>query len=264
MTTSTPREWDATAYHHLAQPQYEWAVRRLSSLDLTGDETVLDAGCGSGRVTERLLERLPRGRVIALDASRNMIEAAREYLTPAFADRVRFIHSDLLTFELDTSVDAVFSTAVFHWVLDHDRLFRRLHDVLRPGGRLHAQCGGGANVLRIRERCAEILSREPYAEHFARWREPWLFEGPEGAAVRLRAAGFVNVKTHLEGVTPVLPDAPTYRAFLASVVCASYVEVLPPELGERYLDAMTAAGENDSPPWSLDYVRLNLSATRPA
>src|SRR5262245_42875064 len=161
---AAPREWDAAEYHRLGNPQLEWALRVLDRLPLHGDETVLDAGCGSGRVTEKLLERLPRGRVIAVDASNNMLDAAREYLAPHFGDRVRFVHADLQTLDLEQDADVVFSTATLHWVLDHDRLFPRLFAALAPGGRLHAQCGGGDNVLRIRERTAEILGRAPFAE----------------------------------------------------------------------------------------------------
>ena len=73
-----PREWDAETYDAIADPQFEWGVEVLEGVVLAGDETVLDAGAGSGRVTERLLERLPQGRVIALDGSKDMIEKARE------------------------------------------------------------------------------------------------------------------------------------------------------------------------------------------
>jgi SAM-dependent methyltransferase len=257
-----PREWNAAEYHRLGNPQLEWALRVLERLPLRGDETVLDAGCGSGRVTEKLLERLPRGQVIAVDASRNMLEAAREHLAPRFGDRVRFLHADLAALDLDQVADVVFSTATLHWVLDHDRLFPLLHRALRPGGRLHAQCGGGANVKRLRDRSAAVLSRPPFAEHFARWREAWFFPWPEDTAERLRRAGFVDVETGLEAVLPVFPDAPTYRAFLMNVVVPSYLEVLPPPLQDRYLDALVQAGAKDDPRWSLDYVRLNLSGRR--
>jgi SAM-dependent methyltransferase len=260
---TVPREWDAAEYHRLGNPQFEWAMRVLERLELAGEETVLDAGCGSGRVTERLLERLPRGRVIAVDASKNMVDAAREFLAPRFGDRVRFVHADLANLELDQAADVIFSTATLHWVLDHDRLMPRLHRALRPRGRLHAQCGGGDNVRRIRDRSAAILSRPPFAEHFARWREAWYFAWPEETAARLRRAGFVEVETGLEEVLPVLPDSPTYRAFLANVVCPSYLEVLPPPLQDAYLDAMVQAAADDEPPWSLDYVRLNLAGRRP-
>jgi SAM-dependent methyltransferase len=261
---SAPREWDATRYHRLGNPQFEWALRVLERLDLAGDETVLDAGCGSGRVTEKLLERLPRGRVVAVDASRNMLEAARGHLTPRFGDRVRFVHADLLTLELDDRVDVVFSTATLHWVLDHDRLFPQLYRALRPGGRLLAQCGGGANVKRIRDRAAVMLGRAPFAEHFVGWREPWLFAWPEECAARLGRAGFVDVETGLEEVLPVLPDGPTYRAFLETVVCPGYLESLPEPLQGSFLDVLVEAGATDTPPWSLDYVRLNLAGRRPA
>ncbi|MBA3328711.1 MAG: methyltransferase domain-containing protein, partial [Solirubrobacterales bacterium] len=120
------------------------AAEVLHRLDLRGDETVLDAGCGSGRVTRMLLDRLPRGRVIAVDASPDMVGRAREELGPG-ADVRR---ADLATLRLQTaeSVDAVFSNAVFHWVDDHDALFASLAGALRPGGRLVAQCGGEGNV----------------------------------------------------------------------------------------------------------------------
>jgi SAM-dependent methyltransferase len=263
-SAARPREWDAVQYHRLGNPQLEWALGVLARLDLAGDETVLDAGCGTGRVTEKLLERLPRGRVIALDASLNMLELARAHLVPRFGDRVRFVHADLLELELDEPVEVVFSTATLHWVLDHDRLFPRLFEALAPGGRLHAQCGGGPNVKRIRDRAETILAREPFAPHFARWRPSWFFAWPEDTSARLRRAGFTDVATSLEAIPALMPDAPTYRAFLDSVVCPSYLEVLPPHLKERFLDGMVEAGAHDAPPWSRDYVRLNLAGTRPA
>jgi trans-aconitate 2-methyltransferase len=176
---------------------------------------------------------------------------------------VSFLHADLLSLDVEQAADVVFSTAALHWVLDHDRLFPRLFHALRPGGRLHAQCGGGDNVKRLRDRSVAILSPPPFAEHFARWREAWFFAWPEETAERLRHAGFVEVETGLEEVLPILPDAPTYRAFLANVVVPSYLEVLPVALQESYLDALVEAGAKDDPPWSLDYVRLNLAGRRP-
>src|SRR5215218_10706344 len=131
MTTDGPhRDWDGATYDRIADPMTRWGTGVLERLPLAGDETVLDAGCGSGRVTERLLERLPRGRVIAADASESMIEKAREKL----GDRVDYLVADLTELELSEPVDVVFSTATFHWISDHDRLFARLHAALVPGG----------------------------------------------------------------------------------------------------------------------------------
>jgi len=126
------REWDGASYDRISGTMEALGLAVLERLELRGDETVLDAGCGSGRITQALIERLPRGRVIAVDESPSMIAAARERLGPEADLRV----GDLLKLELEQPVDAILSTATFHWIADHDALFARLHDALRPGGML--------------------------------------------------------------------------------------------------------------------------------
>src|SRR3954468_7594291 len=111
-----PREWDARSYDRVAAPMTSWGTAVLERLPLDGDETVLDAGCGSGRVTELLAERLTRGRVIALDGSAAMLDAARGPLE-RFGDRIQLVHADLSQpLPIDGPVDAILSTATFHWL----------------------------------------------------------------------------------------------------------------------------------------------------
>ena len=187
----TPRDWDAATYDRVAEPQTRWGGVVLERLTLAGDETVLDAGCGSGRITEQLAERLPRGRVIALDASPSMVAEARRRLA-RFGDRVDFLVADLgRPFGLPGGVlaDAILSPATFHWVPDHELLFRRLADALKPGGPLVAQCGGKGNVARFHAAARSVAEREPYAEHLAGWTGPWNFAGAEETAERLERAG---------------------------------------------------------------------------
>ena len=124
MRMSEMRAWDGRSYDRISGPMEALGREVLARLELAGDETVLDAGCGSGRVTQALIERLPRGRVIAVDASSSMANAARERLggmRPPAAVDIRVL--DLLDLELEEPVDAVFSTATFHWIADHERLF---------------------------------------------------------------------------------------------------------------------------------------------
>lgn len=172
---SATRDWDAGSYHRVSVPHEEWARSVLDRLPLQGDETVLDAGCGSGRVTGLLIERLPEGRVVAVDGSASMIEKVREILRPGDEALV----SDLTELQLDQQVDAVFSSAVFHWVLDHDLLFRRLAGALRPGGAIAAQCGGAGNIDRLRTICTEVAASEPFAPYFKDFDEPWNYAGAE-------------------------------------------------------------------------------------
>ena len=168
------RDWDARTYSRVGTPMAQWGERLIDRLELRGDETVLDAGCGSGGVTAKLLDRLPQGRVIAVDGSPSMVAAAREALP---VDRVQTQVCDLTALELDEPVDAVFSNAVFHWISDHDRLFAALHAALRPGGQLVAQCGGEGNIAALKAVMREVGEREPYAEHIADWR-PWNYAAP--------------------------------------------------------------------------------------
>jgi trans-aconitate methyltransferase len=179
--TSTERDWDGAAYHRISEPQFRWGMALLERVRLRGDETVLDAGAGSGRLTAELLARVPRGNVVAVDRSASMLKEARVHLA-RFEGRVRFVESDLLELDAVQEFDVVFSTAVFHWVLDHDRLFAVLFRALRPGGRLIAQCGAAGNLRKIRA-LADTVARSPsFARWVAGWTEPWLYADAETTA----------------------------------------------------------------------------------
>jgi len=263
--TAPTADWDGTAYHRLSEPQVAWGRAVLARLELRGDETVIDAGCGSGRLTAELLQRLPRGRVIAVDRSESMLAVAEGELRPRFGDRVELLCADLLELDLDGAADVVFSTATFHWVLDHPRLFAVLHRALRPGGRLLAQCGGGANLQHVKARAARLIAASPQlAPHFAGWTPPWEYADAETTARRLHDAGFTDVATSVEAAPTVFDGGDTYRAFLATVILRPYLARLPDEPSRaQLLDAMRAEAADDRPPWSLDYWRLNLAGRRP-
>ena len=248
----TPRDWNATSYDSISAPQQQWGATVVERLTLRGDETVLDAGAGTGRVTEMVLERLPQGRVIAVDGSPSMCETARERLP---ADRVSVICSDLVELELDVRVDAVVSTATFHWIHDHDRLFARMRAALREGGQFAAQCGGQGNIDRARQIGEAVAAREPYVEHLAAMGPVWNYADAEITRERLRAAGFEVSACWLQPVS-VTPPAP--REFLETVIFGPYLDHLPAALHTGFIDA--AAAELGDP-LVLDYVRLNWDAT---
>ena len=245
------RDWDAATYDRIADPMTRWGAAVLDRLPLTGNERVLDAGCGSGRVTEKLAERLPDGRVVALDGSPAMVDAARQRLA-RFGPRIEYIVADLgLALPIHEPVDAILSTATFHWVPDHDALFRNLAAVVRPGGRLVAQCGGVGNIASIKAILATLGDG---------WLGPAHYETPEATRRRLEAAGFVGVETWLSPEpTPIEPGEPL-DTFLATVILAPHLERLP--VADRAPFVHDVAGRMSRP--EIDYVRLNILATRSA
>jgi trans-aconitate 2-methyltransferase len=245
-----PRDWDAATYERLAAPLTAMGTEVLDRLVLRGDETVLDAGCGTGNVTRVLLERLPRGRVIAVDAAPSMVEQARELLP----DEVDVRQADLLELTLETPVDAILSTATFHWIADHDRLFANLRAALTPGGRLVAQCGGHGNVSEIKAAGLDAAAEPRFAPYFGGWHGDWTFATPEETERRLHAAGFQDVWCWLTRVD-VDPGDPA--AYLGAICLGSFLARLPEDLREPFV---AAALERLPDPVEIHYVRLNILA----
>ena len=258
------KEWDATSYHKVAAPQTAWGQRVLARLEVAGDERVIDAGCGTGRLTGELMARLPKGRLIAIDRSWNMLLTARANLRPDFGPRVAFARVELPHLPFAGWADLVFSTATFHWVRDHDALFANIFRALRPGGRLFAQCGGGPNLAHAHALAESVMHREPFAEFFADWPGVWEFATPDVTAARLRAARFVDVVTSLEEAPTTLADEANYREFVTTVIYNPHLARIPDQqLRARFIDEITALASRESPPFTLDYWRLNMEARRP-
>jgi len=254
-----PKEWNASAYHVVSEPQFAWGLRVLERVRLTGDERVLDAGCGSGRVTDVLASRLERGFVVGCDLSENMARAATKSLGARPASAV--VCADLSTLPFCGAFDLIFSTATFHWIRDHNRLFGELRRALRAGGRLEAQCGGGPNLATIHARADELAATEPFHDSFAQWEEPWLFASPEETTSRLARAGFTEIECWLEQAPARFPDAERFGAFVESVVMRPYLARLSdPARRREFLDAIVALAARDNPAFTLDYWRLNISA----
>jgi len=263
MTNDRTKEWNATLYHQISAPQVSWGKKVMARISLRGHERVLDAGCGTGRLTRDLLEALPEGHVVALDVSQNMIQAARAYLEPDFQDRVEFVCSDLLDLPFENEFDGIFSTASFHWVLDHERLFGTLHRGLRPGGWLVAQCGGAGNLTRFLGQVERLMKAPAYAPFFAGYRSPWEFSDAQTAAARLQAAGFTEIETSLEETPVTFSTAAEFQQFVESVILRHHLQRLPDiKLRHDFLAELTDWAAHQPTPFLLDYWRLNLCARR--
>jgi trans-aconitate 2-methyltransferase len=246
-------DWDAKTYDRVADPMTRWGADVLGRMELHGDETVLDAGCGSGRVTEMVAARLPAGRIVALDAAPSMISEARRRLA-GLGERVRFLEADLLAL---TPVmlgdwgpaDAVLSTATFHWVLDHDRLFANLASVLRPGGQLVAQCGAEGNIAGLLE-AVRATGHERAGT--------WLYASPGDTRERLAAAGFEGIEVWTNPEPTTFDRGEQLETYLATVCLRAHVADMTEDERAGFLCSVADA----MPEPVIDYVRLNIVARR--
>ena len=252
-TSAPSRDWDAANYDRVSDPQFQWALEQLERQAFEGDEVVLDAGCGSGRVTAELMRRVPRGRVYGVDVAPSMVAHARERL----GEGATVLCQDLLQLTLPEPVDVAFSNATFHWIDDHDALFAVLFEALKSGGRLVAQCGGLGNVEAFMRAASSVACEEPFARRFDGWRFPGRFVGADETATRLQGAGFIDVSCWLErkSVTPADP-----RRFVQTVCLVRHLDALASEERDPFVERVLARiGE----PVTLEYVRLNMVASRP-
>lgn len=246
----TARDWDATTYDQISAPQQSWAREQLERLDLRGDEIVLDAGCGSGKVTAMLVDLVPNGHVYAVDVAPSMVEHTQR----ALGDRVTASCQDLTEISLPEPVDAIFSNATFHWIPDHPKLFSALASVLKPGGQLVAQCGGFGNIDAFRVLADEVAHSGEFAPYFSDWKGPWNYARADITAERLTAAGFVDVETWLEPRPTKLEDP---EPFIRTVCLVRHLDLLPEELQPSFVRAVLARAGT---PLVLEYVRLNMVA----
>lgn len=243
-------EWDAATYDSLPLPHIRWGAGVIERLAPAPDAVVVDLGCGTGRDTERLLDLVPQGRVVAVDGSERMLERTRERLAGRL-DRVTVVQADL-TEELPEEVrgDAVMSVATFHWVPDHPGLFRRIAAVLPSGGRFEAEFGGAHNIVGFGS--AVERAGGPVDD------DPWEFASAEDTVAALEAAGFRDIDVRVVPDPVALERGSRLEAFIATVLLGATLRDLPPEQGAALVRRVAA----ELPEPVIDYVRMQISAVR--
>ena len=256
--------WDAETYDRIGTPMRGWSRQVIDDLELRGDETVLDAGCGSGSVTLDLLERLPRGRIFAVDASAEMIASLTKTLGERGVRSVTPIHASLTDFTLPQPVDAVFSNAVFHWIPDDDALFGCLFRAAKPGGRMRAQCGGHGNNAHVLEAVAAVRERPEFAPHLAGFSDSKTYRTPERAQASMERAGWREVRARLFEAPIPFDSADDAALYVKTILLRDHVARLPAELRDAYPRAVVEETVRRwGAPYTADYVRLDLWASRP-
>jgi trans-aconitate 2-methyltransferase len=186
--------WNAADYHAHACAQSAWGRELHARIALRPDEVVFDLGCGDGRLTAELADRLPAGRVYGLDADGDMIAFARR--THA-RDNVVFVEGDVRMFSFADRASLIVSSACLHWVAEHELVLRRCRDHLEPGGRILFQMGGRGNCGEILAAAAAVAAEPAWSPYLEPFTAPWSFYGPEDYQAWLPRSGFRSVRAEL-------------------------------------------------------------------
>ncbi|MGD0924952.1 MAG: class I SAM-dependent methyltransferase [Streptosporangiaceae bacterium] len=243
-------EWDARSYDALSLPHKRWGPAAIARLRLAGGETVADLGAGTGRDAEQLLTALPRGRVLAIDGSQQMLAQLNDRLAGQL-DRLRVLQADLREpLPVTEPVDAVLSVATLHWLPDHTQVFSSVAGILRPGGQFVAEAGGEGNIAGVREALAGLGADDG--------KDIWNFAGAAETRERLAAAGFTSIEVGLVPDPAHFESADQIEAFLATVVLGAHLRDLPSAERRPFVRAVAARLEAPV----IDYVRLQISAVR--
>lgn len=256
--------WNAEVYERIGKPMRRWAQAVIADLQLKGDETVLDAGCGSGSVTFDLLERLPHGRIYAVDASEEMIDSLTKQLDERGEGRVVPVHASLTDFVLPEQVDRVFSNAVFHWITDDDALFGTLVRATKPGGNMRAQCGGQGNNAHVLEAVETVRRQHPFAEHLGDFQDSKKYRTPQEAISALERVGWIDAQANLFDQPVPFDDDEAAALYVRTILLRDHVARMPEDVGVDYSRAVVAETVRRwGRPYVADYVRLDLWASKP-
>jgi trans-aconitate 2-methyltransferase len=263
-TNPQSTHWNAEVYERIGTPMRRWAQAVIDDLHLRGDETVLDAGCGSGSVTFDLLERLPNGRIYAVDSSPEMISKITQAIEERGLTSVIPIRASLTDFELPEPVEVVFSNAVLHWIPDDDALFGCLLRATKPGGRFRAQCGGGANIARLMEVTKAVEKLEPFVRYLDGSAEFRKQRTAEQAKAAMERAGWIEVRAALFDSPVPFENHDEASLYLRTIILQRHVAALPEEHQEPFLrEVIAETVHRFGEPFAADYVRLDLWARRP-
>ncbi|NTW53204.1 MAG: methyltransferase domain-containing protein [Chlorobaculum sp.] len=213
-------EFDGKKYEQASAHQKEWGSKVIAELDLRGDESVLDLGCGDGVLTSKIAERLRDGLALGIDASKGMIAAAMPKSTPNLSFRLMDI--DALDFEEE--FDIIFSNATLHWVKDHRKLLCNVRRALRPGGRVRFDFAGEGNCANFFAVIREAMTLDRFAAAFDGFEWPWYMPSVEAYSALAEQSGLRNVMVWGGNADRSFPDR---EAMIRWIDQPSIVPLLP-------------------------------------
>ena len=194
---SVKYSWNADDYAKNSSAQLQWAEELIAKLALKGSESVVDIGCGDGKITARLARIVRNGYVIGIDSSESMIRRASKQFPVTANPNLSFRYMDATEIHLSDKFDVAFSNATLHWVKDQIAVLHGVHSCLKTGGRILFQMGGRGNAAEVFDTIREIIYRPQWQRYFKGFKPPYQSYGPEEYEVWLVENGFRPVRVEL-------------------------------------------------------------------
>jgi trans-aconitate 2-methyltransferase len=259
--------WDADAYSKASSIQKKWGLELLDKLNLRGDERVLDIGCGDGKLSVQIADRLPRGSVVGIDSSEEMIAFARENYPADGHPGLSWLVMDARALSFEQEFNVVFSNAVLHWIFDHRLVLEGIKRALEPGGRMLLQMGGRGNVTAIGIALGTVMGSEAWQSYFIDFRFPYGFYGPDEYREWLREAGLRPIRVELITKDMVFENEEALAGWVRTT-WLPFTERVPDDQREDFIREVVEAFKEGNPTdeegfLHLEAKRLEVEADNP-
>ena len=263
---SPTARWNAADYAANSVVQQTWARELIAPLRLRGDEHVLDVGCGDGKVTAEIARAMPRGEVVGVDASADMIAFAQQNFSAKQNPNLEFRVMDARHVSFAGKFDLVFSNAALHWVDDHQAFLRGAASVLKPGGRLILSCGGKGNAHDVFLALRPEMRLNRWRKFFRNLAKPYFFYSPADYEKWLPRFGFKSNRLQLAPKDAVYNGRDGFAAWLRTT-WLPYVQRVPEDLQKEFIGGIADRYLAKHPPDAdgrvhVRMVRLEIDAVK--
>lgn len=267
MSQANKYTWDAKDYGVNSQNQFQWATELLSKLKLNGNESVLDIGCGEGKVTAAIASSLPKGRVVGVDSSEQMINLAKKAYPTEQWPNLQFIVMDGQKLSYQEEFNIAFSNAALHWMLDQKSVLSGVKRSLRSGGRILFQMAGKGNAKAILDIFDELFVLPEWKPYFIGFTFPYAFLSSEEYCSLLIESGLKPVRVE-QIPKDMKHNGAAGLAGWIRTTWLPYTQRLPEGLRSKFIDEIAQRYLKRNPPDAegfvhLDMVRLEVEAIKP-
>ena len=254
---SVKHNWDADDYANNSSAQLQWAEELITKLALQGSESLLDIGCGDGKISAQLAHVVKNGRVLGIDSSENMIQRASEKFPPTTNPNLSFLHMDATEIHLSQKFDIVFSNATLHWVKNHSAVLRGVHSCLKSGGMILFQMGGCGNAAEVFAAIRETIQHPRWQQYFEVFTPPYHFYGPKDYEVWLLESGFRPARIELISKDMQHEGAKGLMGWLRTT-WFPYTDCLPVKLRDAFLGELVETYTEAHPADALGKTHVKM------